>query len=188
MRAAFPAVPNDVSPASMQFAGLFRRLAAYALDCVVLFVGLLAVQASLYVVNPIVAAQRAGEPVSSIALHAWVFATASLPFWLYFTSMLRARRQATLGMRWMRIEVVRTDGSRLSFARAAQRSAVLLIPFEVNHALLFHVPFESAPTTFWIGSALVWALIVLYVVSILLSRERRSVHDFAAGTLVRLTS
>lgn len=179
---------HAVSAPPAELAGLFHRLAAYALDCAVLFAGLLALQAALYVVNPIVAAQRAGEPPSSIALHAWVFATASLPFWIYFTSMVRSRRRATLGMRWMRIEVARTDGSTLSFARAALRSAVLLIPFEINHALLFHVPFESAPKEFWIGSALVWTLIALYVVLIPLSRQRRSVHDFAAGTIVLRTS
>jgi len=168
-------------------ADLGRRLIGYAIDCVVLFVGLLALQALLSPINPILGMLRHGASVSGGQLHLWVVATATVPFLLYFASTVSSRGQATVGMRILRMRVETVDGSRLGFPRALLRSAVLLVPFEANHTLMFHFapPTAAEPSAeFWIGLAAVWVLIALFLVSVLVSPKRQSVHDRVAGTVV----
>ena len=63
----------------------------------------------------------------------------------------------------------------------------MLIPFELNHAVMFYLAPRNAPPalSFFIGIAAVWAVIAVYIVSILLTRHRQSVHDLVAGTVVQ---
>lgn len=173
------------------YAGVFARLAAYLLDCLILFVALLAWQAALYFVNPIASIIQSGEQPTGIQIHLWVFATATIPFLFYFTLMLRSARQATLGMRPLKLRVADADGGRVGFFQALLRSAVMLIPFELNHALMFHLfPRDGAPptATYWILYGGVWAVIVIYLAAIKLTRRRQSVHDLVSGTVVQRTS
>ena len=175
------------APVHAAFAPFWRRVVAYAVDCFLLFIGLLALQAALYVVNPIVAMQRAGVPFSGAQLHVWVFATATLPFLLYFAVAAASRQQATFGMRWLGMRIEHLDGSRLRFAAALVRAAVLLAPFEINHTVMFHAapqPGASPDATFFIGIGFVWALLAVYVATMLLSKRRQSIHDLAARTVV----
>jgi len=168
-------------------AGLGRRLVAYAVDCAVLFGGLLVLQAILYPLNPIVRTLRDDGDVSGGNLHLWVFATATVPFLVYFVSAVASRRQSTVGMALLRMRVEMVDGSRVSLPRALLRSTVLLVPFEVNHVLMFHFapPTGEAPSAaFWIGIAAVWVLIGVFLVSVLVSPRRQSLHDRVAGTVV----
>ena len=50
-------------------AGLARRLIGYAIDCVILFVSLLGLQALLSPINPILGAMRDGAAASAGQLH-----------------------------------------------------------------------------------------------------------------------
>ncbi|CAA9261365.1 MAG: hypothetical protein AVDCRST_MAG93-2195, partial [uncultured Chloroflexia bacterium] len=119
-------------------ASLLKRLAAYAVDCTVLFGGLLASQAALYPVNPVVAAMKDGGQPDGKKLHGWVFATGTLPFLLYFAGMQSSTWQATLGQRWLGLKVETIGGARISARQAFLRCAVMLMPFELNHTALFH--------------------------------------------------
>jgi uncharacterized RDD family membrane protein YckC len=169
------------------YAGVGVRLAAYAIDCCVLFLALLLWQAALFAVNPILALIREGQQPGSVQLHGWVFATATLPFLLYFAFTQSSAHQATFGMRWLNIHVATLQGTRLSFVRALTRSAVMLLPFEINHAVLFHLlPRDgSAPApAFGIGVSGVWILIAIYVAAAFLTHSRQSIHDLVAGTVV----
>ena len=171
----------------MKPASVVRRLAAYALDCLVLFGGLLLLQAALFSVNPILQMQRDGRVFTGAELHLWVFATATVPFLLYFAASIASRRQATPAMRWLRIRVERTDGSRVSFGRAIARSAVLLLPFELNHTVMFHFAPSAGSepgAELWIGVASVWILLAIYLGAAFATHRRQSVHDLAAGTVV----
>lgn len=169
------------------YSGVFRRLSAYALDCGLLFIALLVLQAILYVVNPIVAIIRAGQQPTPTQLHTWVFATASIPFLLYFALILRSSRQASVGMRLLKLKVAAIGGGRIGFGQSLLRSAVMLIPFELNHIVWFHLAPRDAPPSpaFYICLAGFWALIVAYIATILLTRRRQSLHDLVAGTVVQ---
>jgi len=88
-----------------------HRAAAYVVDCVLLLAGLLFWQALLYVVNPSMALVRTGQQPTGLQLHLWVFATASIPFWLYFAFTQSSARQATLGMRLFKLKVINLHGA-----------------------------------------------------------------------------
>jgi uncharacterized RDD family membrane protein YckC len=162
---------------------LSRRLIGYLVDCLVLLASLLVLHALLYSVNPIL---RDGTAATAGQVHLWVFATATLPSLLYFALMVSSGRQATLGMRVLGLRVEGVDGSRVGFPRALARSAVLLVPFEINHTLMFRFASAGdAPSILlWIGIALVWVLIGLFLLSVLVSPRRQSLHDRVAGTVV----
>jgi uncharacterized RDD family membrane protein YckC len=172
--------------ASVSPAPILRRIAAYATDCSLLFAGLIVVQLGLLPVNPAAAAIRAGGIPHPGILHGWVAATVTLPFWLYFTLSFASRRGATPGMRLFGARIVAWDGGAVSRGSAAARAAILLLPFELNHAVLFHLgPRGGEPgPAFFQGLAMVGALLAVYLGSALLDPLRRSVHDRAAGTIV----
>lgn len=90
-------------------------------------------------------------------------------------------------MRWLRIRVERADGGLVSFGRALVRSAILLLPFELNHTVMFQMSSaeSSGPgLTAWIGISAVWVLLSIYAGTAVLTRRRQSVHDLVAGTVV----
>lgn len=169
------------------YGGVLRRLGAYALDCGLLFVGLVVLQAILFVVNPLIASLRAGQQPTPVQIHLWVFATATIPFLLYFALTLRSSRQATVGMRLRKLKVADVRGGRIGFRQSLLRSTVMLIPFELNHAVMFYLAPRNAPPppAFFVGIATVWAVIAVYIATMLLTRRRQSVHDLVARTVVQ---
>ena len=90
-------------------------------------------------------------------------------------------------MRWLRIRVERVEGGAVFLGRALIRTAVLLLPFELNHTVMFQMstPAASGPgLASWIGIAIVWILLAIYAGTAVFTRRRQSVHDLAAGTVV----
>jgi uncharacterized RDD family membrane protein YckC len=168
------------------YGGGLRRLGAYILDCGLLLIGLAVLQAILFVVNPLIPILRSGRQPTPTQLHLWVFVTATIPFLFYFALTLRSSRQATVGMGMLRLKVTDVSGRGIGFGQALLRSAVMLIPLEVNHAVMFHLAPRNAPPppAFFVGIAAVWALIAVYIATMLLTRRHQSVHDLVAGTVV----
>ena len=126
---------TTITASGSSFAYLCCRAVGYVTNCLLLLASLLVLQALLYVVNPIMALIHTGQRPTGAQLHLWVFATASVPFWLYFALTQSSARQATLGMRLFKLKVTGVNGVRLGLGQALLRSAVLLIPFELNHAV-----------------------------------------------------
>lgn len=170
---------------------LARRLAVYVMDSFALLGAVLATQGMLYALNlnPLIRLINAGPSPTGAQVHLWVFATVSVPFWLYYAAWHSSRWQATPGKRLLGLRVTTLAGGRLSFGRALVRAVVMLIPFEVNHVVLFHLAPQTATPSpaFRAGLALVWALIALYALTPLLNARRQSVHDIVAGTMVHST-
>ncbi len=167
---------------------LLRRLAAYLIDSLILFAGVLITQAILYLagLNPIASAVQRGTGFAGWQLHLWVFATASVPLWLYFAASHSSGWRATPGKRLFGLRVLGPDGGRLSFGRALTRAGLTLIPFEMNHAALFHLaPLEGAPSpAFWSATAIIWLLILAYLGTVLATPDRQSPPDLIAGSRV----
>ncbi len=93
----------------------------------------------------------------------------------------------TLGQQWLGINVESLDGSRISPGRALVRCAVMLLPFELNHAVLFHLmPKEGASrTAFCTGYALVWAVIAVYGGSVVSTQRGQSITTLSQVRLFR---
>lgn len=99
-------------PPKVLRAGFWRRVAAFALDYLLLFLGLL-------IAFAILGAVTGGIPKES----ADGLGTLSgiLAYWLYFAKLESSPNQATLGKRAMSIKVVGLDGKRISFGKASGR-------------------------------------------------------------------
>ena len=163
------------------------RLIAYVIDCALLLLALFGLQLLLYPVNPIVATMSRGEYFAGWQLHLWVSATTTVPFVLYFASMFASKRQATLGMHFLGLRVTDLDGRRISFGRALLRAAILLVPFELNHTVMFELssgPGKDASPLVLVGIAVVWLLLALYLVTAAAPPRGQSIHDRIAGTVV----
>jgi len=180
---------TSVATLSLTLGYIARRLAAYVIDALLLLAGVLVTQAIIYTlgVNPIANRLAAGESVAGWQLHLWVFATVSLPFWIYYAGLHSSAWQATIGKRLMGLRVVSTTGARLKFGRALWRAILVLIPFEWNHIIILQLaPLDGAPPSpmFWAGNVLTWVLILIYLGLPFFNPLRQSVHDVLAQTYV----
>ena len=169
-------------------ARLPRRLAAYVADCALLFAFVLVSQAVLFLagVHPFEAAFRGLTQVRPPYLHLWVVASVSVPALAYFAASFASARGATLGQRAAGIAVKSVSLDRLPATDAILRALVLLLPFEINHAVMFHAAPPAVGMEGWFaaGLATVWLLCLLYVALPLVRSDRRSLHDLAAGSVV----
>jgi uncharacterized RDD family membrane protein YckC len=89
-------------------------------------------------------------------------------------------------MRLFGLQVTNNDSERIGFERAFLRTVIKLLPFELNHLVMFlPTPIWSDPNLgFRVGFVVINALIILYIVTMFLTRRRQSVHDLFAQTVV----
>jgi uncharacterized RDD family membrane protein YckC len=167
------------------YASVIRRVLAYAIDAVLLF---FAFPLILGAVCGLIFYLTVGFGWMQNGLLFWlyVFSTVSIPFWLYYSLLESSARQATFGMRLFGLQVADIEGKRIGFGRALLRTVVKLLPFELNHLVLFlPAPIWSDPQPeFRFGFAVVNALMILYIVTMFLTNRKQSVHDLVAGTIV----
>lgn len=101
---------------AVQYAGFWRRLAAYIIDiAVVLLIGF-----ALSIVVPILLAPLVGLPSDLWIIVSLVLFWLIVP-WLYWALMESSSRQATLGKSYLDIMVTDANGHRLTFAKATAR-------------------------------------------------------------------
>lgn len=160
-------------------AGIPRRGAAALLDGLVLGLALQGLHwGTLALGRP--------ELVTAWQWHGFLAATVTLPAFLYYTLFEGLGSHATPGKRLLGLRVVDTYGGRIPLARAALRTALKLIPWELAHTALCHP--EPVFVTEHIGMprVLFAAYVVggLYLATMMMSLKKQSVHDWASGTCV----
>jgi uncharacterized RDD family membrane protein YckC len=166
-----------------RYAGLDRRLGAYAIDVLMLYAVLGGLQYALFLL-------LGGFPFNRLTtgprLEFWVLLTISLPTWLYFTLSESSNRQATLGKRLFRLRVTDLHQERISRLRAFFRTLLKLLPWELTHlSLLLPTPIMTDPNPQpRLGLILVYLLLGLYMLSMIFTPRKRSLHDLLVGTLV----
>ncbi len=169
-----------------------RRVAAYFVDGLLLFVGVLATQGALYALggNPIANRFDSGTAVAGWHVHAWVFATVSVPFWVYYATQHASARRATVGKRLLGLRVSMMGGEGLTFRRALLRAVVMLVPFEWSHFVVLQlaVPDGGASEALALGGHLVTiTLLGTYAAPIAITVGHRGIHDYLAKTVVEET-
>lgn len=177
----------------MQPASLRQRTAAFALDYLVIlaYILLLAGVSVLLLISP-PGARLFGLLDQPWQRDALAFVTLVLPVMLYFAFSHSRPAGGTWGKRRLGLQVVRyPEGGGVVFGRALLRAAVKLLPWQLAHTALFNIPgWPQSPGTppGWVIGLfiLVWLLVLLYWLSALLSPQRRSLYDLAAGTSVRV--
>ena len=118
------------------------------------------------------------------AMDLFAFLVLILPVILYFSLQEGSRRQATWGKRRVGIKVVNAQGQRLSGRQALIRSAIKFSPWQLAHTCIFQIWFGQTSPWLIIGALLAQGLVVIYVVSILVSKEHRAPYDWLSGAYV----
>jgi type VI protein secretion system component VasF len=80
------------------------------------------------------------------------------------------------------------NGSRLSMSRALLREAVRFLPWELSHALIWRIALSphggSIPWWVYAGFGVVYALVILFLVTLFIGSQHRTVYDRLAGSIV----
>lgn len=176
---------NDAPAPALPVAELPRRALAYVLDVALLAAVLNSVHFGwLHLVS-------GGEAPAFLdrgwKLELFVFATFSIPVWLYFALLESGARQATLGKRALQLAVTDESGTPIGFKKALLRTAVKLVPWEATHlAILLPTPVWEAGGAALSrpGFVLSTLLVGSWLATVMLTPKRQGVHDLAAGTLV----
>jgi uncharacterized RDD family membrane protein YckC len=164
----------------------WRRVAAFAADYIAIAAYVSLLTAAGFALRDSAAfAALFARPATA---HAIGFLTLTLPVILYFAAFESSGKQATPGKRLLGLVVATTDGGRTGFFRALVRSAVKFVPWELSHTLLWRIPRgaggESLPGWAIAGFAVVWILVLAYLVGLFRGPAHRTPYDLLAGTLV----
>jgi len=122
------AIASDKAERVVRYAGFWRRLAAYIIDCIV--AGIVAY--SFAVVGALLIELPSGERLDGLALTIatmWIFGCYLIAPWLYWVLMESSNRQATLGKRVLGIIVTDIEGRRVTFVRGTVRYWAKVISF-----------------------------------------------------------
>ena len=172
----------------MAVASPWRRVAAWMLDYLVILAYLIVLTAASFVTQLTPAAPVFRSALTKpITAELVGFLTLTGPVILYFAITEASAWQATLGKRALRIVVVGPGGTRLPFGRAIVREAVRFLPWEMAHALIWPLalPPHLEPLSVTIGGfAVVYLLLIVYLVSLFVGSEHRTVYDRLAGSRV----
>ena len=175
----------------IQYAGFAKRLKAFALDYLLIsgYILLLAAVSMAAIKISWWLGLSLRWPKNPILADLMAFVTLILPVALYFTLTESSLNQATWGKRKAGLRVVNADDRKLTRKQANIRALVKLLPWQIAHTCLFHIPgWPLAVTTIppWVtfGFVLVYLLVGIYAASALISKKHRTPYDWAAGSYV----
>jgi len=173
----------------IEYAGLGRRLKAFAFDYLIILAFIIALGSVNYGIILSGGALDRISPflASPIGKDLIAFLTLVLPVALYFALQESSPRQATWGKRKAGIRVVNANGKRLPRRQALVRVAIKFLPWQIAHTSIYHIqglPFapEQPSSLVMAGFALVYVLTGIYVASALISKKHRTPYDWASGS------
>jgi uncharacterized RDD family membrane protein YckC len=166
----------------------WRRVAAWMLDYLVILGYLIVLTAASLGTQLSPAASVFSTALTRpITAELVGFLTLTGPVVLYFALTEASAWQATFGKRALRIVVVGPGGGRLPLGRALVREVVRFLPWEMAHSLIWPLALaphkEPLPVTIG-GFAAVYLLVIIYLVSLFVGSEHRTIYDRLAGSRV----
>jgi uncharacterized RDD family membrane protein YckC len=196
--AALPGFLKPRSPTALRIQGMaaggvavaspWRRVAAWLLDYLVILGYLIVLTAtSLGALSSPAASMFSSALTMPITAELVGFLTLTGPVILYFALCEASTWQATLGKRALGVVVVGPGGTRLPFGRTIVREVVRFLPWEMAHALIWPlaVPPHKEPLPVTIGGfAVVYLLVFVYLISLFVGAQHRTVYDRIAGSRV----
>lgn len=167
------------------YAGLWKRIGAFALDYIIILIYLgvvtllLLLLNSLFGVNQWLFTQRTRTQLVGFLL-------VTLPVTLYFAFSEASVRQATWGKQRLGLKVTTQNGNRIGLWRSVSRTALKFIPWELAHTIIWQISFTPNQLSSLItaGFAAVYLLIGANIISLILRKDRRTLYDLLAGTCV----
>ena len=164
---------------------IFRRLIAYCFDYIIIVVYALLLFGLTIILN---LKDLALTPISRQFLG---FISLTLPVFLYFYLSEKGSHRATIGKRMMNISVFYESDS--AKPRILQRNILKFLPWEIAHTGVHWIVFYSkykndVPVWVWILLILPQIIIVIYLVSIVVSKGESSIYDKIANSKIKVTS
>lgn len=167
------------------YAGFWQRVAAFALDYLILLGYLLGVVLLFLLVNTFLGATQ-WLFADRVRAQLVAFLLVTLPVTLYFAVSESSPRQATWGKGRLKLRVADHEGNRIGFWRSLGRTLLKFVPWELSHTLIWQISVSPQTNASWInyGFALVYLLVGLNVGSLVLSRNHQTLYDFLTHTYV----
>jgi len=181
---------NETSHNS-HYAGFAKRLKAFAFDYLIICGYLILLTGVTMTVIKI--SSLFGVPLqwpeNPVLADLMAFVTLVLPVVLYFTFQESSSKQSTWGKRKAGIRVVNANGDPLTRGQALARSLVKVIPWQIAHTCLVHIPgwpmaITTVPSVVVIGFILVYVLAGIYIAAVLISKKNRTPYDWVSGSYV----
>ena len=167
------------------YAGFWQRVAAFALDYLIILGYLIGIVALSLLANQI------------FNTDSWLFADriwaqfvafllVTLPVTLYFAVSESSVRQSTWGKGRLKLKVANRNGSRISLRRALSRTLLKFVPWELSHTLIWQIYFSQQSEPVWInyGFALVYLLLGLNIFSLIITKTNQTLYDLLTSTYV----
>jgi uncharacterized RDD family membrane protein YckC len=166
-------------------AGFWQRVAAFALDYIILVGYLLGLALLSLLANNLFGANR-WLFADRIRAQVAGFLLVTLPVTLYFAIAEASPRQATWGKQRMKLKVADSYGHRIRFWRSFGRTLLKFIPWEISHTLIWEIYFSPQTEVVWVnyGFILVYLLVGLNMISLGLTKTRQTVYDLITNTYV----
>ncbi len=115
------------------------------------------------------------------------FLTLTLPVFLYFFLTENSRHHATFGKRVLKIKIEKANGQIPQSKNIFIRNLLKFLPWEFAHAGVHWIVYYSSanmpvPVWVYILLCLPQLLLILYFISVVISRGHSSLYDQIAGT------
>jgi uncharacterized RDD family membrane protein YckC len=162
----------------------FRRVLAFFVDyAIIIMYALLLFLASTLLKNHFNVDLNFGSPIKNQLLS---FFLLTLPVFLYFYLSEKGIHKATLGKRFLKLKIAsKTNEKEHLFLR----NLLKFLPWEIAHIGVYHIVFynnlqEETPIWVWCTLIIPQVIVLMYFLSVILSKENRSVYDVISNTEV----
>ncbi|MFY0630122.1 MAG: RDD family protein [Flavobacteriaceae bacterium] len=111
------------------------------------------------------------------------FISLTLPVFLYFFLSERSKSKGTIGKRILKLKVVgATESSR---GNLFLRNFLKFLPWEIAHIGVYQIAFYNNENIWvWISLILPQVIVIIYVISVFLSKGKQSVYDKLSRTKI----
>jgi uncharacterized RDD family membrane protein YckC len=168
-----------------KYAGFRQRVAAFALDYIIILGYLLGLALLSLLTTQLFSASQ-WLFADRVRAQFVAFLLVTLPVTLYFAVSESSPQRATWGKQRLKLKVGDRNGNRISVWRAFGRTLLKFVPWEISHTLIWQIYFSQAAPSVWIsyGFALVYLLIGLNIVSLILTKTNQTLYDLLTFTYV----
>ena len=118
-------------------------------------------------------------------MEVYVLLSISLPVWMYFSFFDQTKR-GTPGKRIMSLKISTGDDRNLGFTLAFIRTIFKLLPWELAHiGVIFPRPlYFNTQDDIRFATYAGIGLLIVYVISLIISKDRRTLYDHLTGSRV----
>ncbi|ACX66628.1 RDD family protein [Paenibacillus sp. Y412MC10] len=115
------------------------------------------------------------------------FLMVTLPVSLYFILSDSVIGGQSFGKRKMGIRVVNSKHGSVSVIKMIYRTALKFLPWELSHFLVYrlvHIGDEAVPLHYYFVGGVIYLLILTYISTAILTKEKKSLYDMISRTTV----